>query len=117
MEVRSHGIRQEKAGRTLRVHQLVESYLVDGKPRQRVLLHLGRYPTVDPVLVGWPKEVVGLRRYAGQRRDKAEQLTKDSSSQIAADAALKRAQKAESLADDIAGKAKKLQDLREQGKV
>ena len=109
-------VRRKRVG-PYEYYQLVESYLVDGKPRQRVLLHLGRYPTVEAALESWPKEVEGLRRYARQRRDKAEQLTKDGSSQTAADAALKRAQKAESLADDIAGKVKKLQDLREKGKV
>ena len=109
-------VRRKRVG-PYEYYQLVESYLVDGKPRQRVLLHLGRYSTVEAALEGWSKEVVGLRRFAYQRRQKAERLTKNSSSQIAADAALKRAQKAESLADDIAGKAKKLQDLREQGKV
>lgn len=109
-------VRRKRVG-PYEYYQLVESYLVDGKPRQRVLLHLGRYSTVETALEGWPKEIEGLHRYARQRRDKAEQLTKDSSSQIAADATLTRAQKAESLADNIAGKVKKLQDLREQGKV
>jgi hypothetical protein len=109
-------VRRKRVG-PYEYYQLVESYLVDGKPRQRVLLHLGRYPTVEAALEGWPKEVEGLRRYAHQRRDKAEQLTKDSSSQSVADATLRRAQKAESLAGDIAGKVKKLRDLREQGKV
>ncbi len=97
-------------------YQLVESRWVEGKPRQRVLLHLGRYPTVEAALEGWPKEVEGLRRFAGQRRQKAEQLTKNRSSQAAVKAALERAQKAESLADDIAAKLKKLHNLRNERK-
>ena len=98
-------------------HQLVESRLVDGKPRQRVLLHLGRYPTVKAALEGWPKEVEGLRRFARQRRHKAERLTQGGSSQTTAEAILERAQKAESLANDIAAKLEKLHDLRDQGKI
>jgi hypothetical protein len=109
-------VRRKRVG-PYEYYQLVESYLVDGKPRQRVLLHLGRYPTVEAALEGWPKEIEGLRGFARQRRDKAERLTKNSSSQTAADAARKRAQKAEALADDIAGKLEKLHDLRNQGKV
>ena len=109
-------VRRKRVG-PYEYYQLVESYLVDGKPRQRVLLHLGRYSTAEAALEGWPKEVEGLRRFAHQRRDKAEQLTKDSSSQRVADVTLTRAQKAESVADDIAAKVKKLQDLREKGKV
>ena len=98
-------------------HQLVESRLVDGKPRQKVLLHLGRYPTVEAALEGWPKEVEGLRRFARQRRSKAERLTRDGSPYTTVKALLEREQKAESLANDIAAKLEKLHDLREQGKM
>jgi hypothetical protein len=97
--------------------QLVESRWVDGKPRQRVLLHLGRYATVEAALEGWPKEIKGLRRFTDQRRQKAKQLTRSGSSQSTVEAALERAQQAESLANDIAAKLKKLHNLRNQGKV
>jgi len=43
-------------------HQLVESRRVDGKPRQKVLVHLGHYQTVDEALRRWPREVGRLRR-------------------------------------------------------
>jgi hypothetical protein len=43
-------------------YQLVESRRVDGKPRQKVLIHLGSHPTVDEALKRWPREVGGLRR-------------------------------------------------------
>ena len=43
-------------------YQLVESRRVDGKPRQKVLMHLGHHPTVDEALKRWPREVGGLRR-------------------------------------------------------
>ncbi|MDP8952498.1 MAG: hypothetical protein M3N18_09710 [Actinomycetota bacterium] len=31
-------------------YQLVESRRVDGQPRQKVLIHLGRYPAVEDAL-------------------------------------------------------------------
>ena len=43
-------------------YQLVESRRVDGKPRQKVLLHLGQHATVDEALKRWPRKVGGLRR-------------------------------------------------------
>ncbi len=45
-------------------YQLVESRRVDGSPRQRVLVHLGRYATVDEALEGLPGEIERARRYA-----------------------------------------------------
>jgi hypothetical protein len=35
---------------------------VDGKPHQKVILHLNRYPTVDEALKGWPRDASSLRR-------------------------------------------------------
>ena len=43
-------------------YQLVESRRVDGKPRQKVLMHLGQHATVDEALKRWPREIGGLRR-------------------------------------------------------
>ena len=43
-------------------YQLVESRRVDGKPRQKVLIHLGKYPTADEAIKAWPREVGRLRR-------------------------------------------------------
>jgi hypothetical protein len=48
-------------------HQLVESRRVDGKPRQKVLIHLGSYPTVDEALKRWPREVGRLRRSGSEK--------------------------------------------------
>ncbi len=45
-------------------HQLVESHRVNGQPRQKVLVHLGRYATVEEALVGLPREIENARRYA-----------------------------------------------------
>ena len=43
-------------------YQLVESRRVEGQPRQKVVMHLGRYPTVDDALKGWPRDIGGHRR-------------------------------------------------------
>ena len=109
-------VRRKRVG-PYEYYQLVENRWMDGKPRQRVLLHLGRYTTVEAALEGWPKAVEGLRRFASQRRDKANQLEKERSSESTVETTLKRARKAENLADDIAAKLKRLQDLRDQGKI
>ena len=111
-------VRRKKVG-PYEYYQLVESQLVDGKPRQRVLLHLGRYSTVQAALESWPKEIEGLRRFAGKQWDKADQLRKEEkrSFERTLDALLKRAQKAEKLADGIAAKLEKLHDLKDEGKV
>jgi hypothetical protein len=99
-------------------HQLVENRWMDGKPRQRVLLHLGRYASVEAALEGWPKEIEGLRRFASQRWDKADRLKKgDRWFERTLETTLERARKAEKLADEIAAKLKKLQDLKDQGKI
>jgi hypothetical protein len=50
-------------------HQLVESRRIDGKPRQKVLLHLGRHPTTEAALKAWAREIRKLRRDAEKERD------------------------------------------------
>ena len=45
-----------------RYYQLVQSYRADGRPRQRVVLHLGHHSTVDEALERWPREIGRLRR-------------------------------------------------------
>jgi hypothetical protein len=109
-------IRKKRVG-PYEYHQLVESRLVNGKPRQRVLLHLGRYRMVEAALEGWPKEIEGLHRFVRQCRRKADQFAKERSSERMVQTTMERARKAENLADDIAAKLKKLQELRDQGKV
>lgn len=42
-------------------YQVVESRRVDGKPRQRVLVHLGEHPIAQAALEAWPTEVERLR--------------------------------------------------------
>jgi hypothetical protein len=55
-------------------YQLVQSHRVDGKPRQRVLVHLNKHTTVDAALESWPKEISNLRRNAKRAIDKYEDL-------------------------------------------
>jgi hypothetical protein len=55
-------------------YQLVENYRPEGSktPRQRFLLHLGRYDTVEAALKGWPREIRRLRRDAAKLRERYE---------------------------------------------
>lgn len=48
-------------------YQLVESRRVDGKPRQKVLVHLGNHATVDEALKKWPREIRRLRRHGNEK--------------------------------------------------
>jgi hypothetical protein len=62
-------------------YQLVESRRVDGKPRQKVLMHLGQHASVEEALKRWPREVGGLRRRgkdeaAGALKEKLDRLRK-----------------------------------------
>ena len=110
-------VRRKRVG-PYEYHQLVENRWIEGKPRQRVLLHLGRYASVEAALEGWPKEVQGLRRVASQQWDKADRLKKEERSfERTLDILLERARKAEKLADETAAKLKKLHDLKDQGKI
>ena len=56
-------VRKKKKGSGSAYYQLVESRRMDGKPRQKVILHLNNYPTVDDALKGWPKDASRLRRW------------------------------------------------------
>ncbi len=51
--------------------QLVESRRVGGKPRQKVLLHLGDVPTVEAALETWPAMIERHRREAADFREGA----------------------------------------------
>src|SRR5215210_1046230 len=119
-EARADGVRKKEAGRALQeYHQLVENHRVNGKPHHRVLLHFGRYPTLEATLEGWPKEIEGLQRLVRKERQRAKQrLSRDrSSDEKTAESTLQRAQKAETLADGIAAKLNEVQELEEQDKV
>ncbi len=55
-------VRAKKVGDKI-YYQLVESYRPHkgSSPRQRVLLHLGSYSTVEEALKKWPKDLERLR--------------------------------------------------------
>jgi hypothetical protein len=79
-----------------------------------VLLHLGRYTSVEAVLEGWPK----VRRFASQHWHKADRLKKEERSfERTLETHLEGVRKAEKLADEIAAKLKTLHDLKDQGKI
>jgi hypothetical protein len=45
-------------------HQVVESVRVEGRPRQRVVLHLGEYATLKEARTGMKRELNRLRKAA-----------------------------------------------------
>lgn len=103
--------RKSMRGRTY--HQLVESYRSDGQPRQRVLLHLGRYETVDAALEGWPKDIQRLRRRAeaARRADPSPPLPGMEKRPSEGPERLERR------ADDLEENLKKLKEFRKRGEV
>ena len=111
-------VRKKRVG-PYEYYQLVESRWTNGQPRQRVLVHLGRYPTAEAALEQWPGAVQRLRRFAQEWRQRASRLSKDPSSysKARAQAILETAQKAERRADALSANLKKLRALRDQGKV
>jgi len=98
-------------------YQLVENRWIDGKSRQRVLLHLGRYSDIEVALKEWPGAIERLGRFAQREREKAERLAEDPSSRARSRAARDRATKAERRAGALAANLKKLHDLKGQGVV
>lgn len=57
-------VRKKKVG-DYSYYQLVESRRVEGVPRQRVLLHMGSYPSVEEALDWLPVEI-GIATYEAQ---------------------------------------------------
>src|SRR5215216_7818714 len=93
--------------------QLVESRRVNGKPRQRVILHLSKEPTVDAALENWPKEIKYLRRRAKKHGDHYENLPEESKSQRYFKKYFKDvADSAEMQADALQARLNKLRNLR-----
>ena len=109
---------RKKRVRHYEYYQLVENRWIDGQPRQKVLVHLGRYPTAKAALEQWPGAIERLGRFAQEWRQRADRLSKDpSTSKARAQAILETAQQAERRASALAANLKKLHDLRDQGKV
>ena len=98
-------------------HQLSENRRVDGKPRQKVLVHLGSHATVESALTEWPREIKRLRRFAQRKREEAERLSEDPATMTIRRTALERAEKAERRADSLETNLKKLRELKKQDVV
>ena len=111
---------RKKRVRHYEYYQLVENRWTNGQPRQRVLVHLGRYPTAEAALQQWPGAVQRLRHFAQKWHQRANQLSSEdpsSYSKARARAILETAQKAERRASALEANLKKLQDLKDQGVV
>jgi len=98
-------------------YQLVESRRIDGKPRQKVLVHLGRHPTVDEALKEWPKEARHLRRVAAKERKTAESLGEGATDTGLYRDSMRRADSADKRADALEANLEKLKELRNQGRA
>jgi hypothetical protein len=108
-------VRKKKVKR-YEYYQLVENHRVDGKPRQRVIMHLGKEPTVDAALENWPKEIKDLRRQAKKDSDHYEKQPE----WVKNERYFKKtyrdpAESARKKADALAARLKKLRNLRKNG--
>ncbi len=106
---------RRKRSRGGEYYQLVESHRVEGKPRQKVLVHLGRHPTVEDALREWPKEIGGLRHLAREGRVLGEYSRKTGLSVSWAGENIRRAASAEKRADYLEANLRKLRELRTYG--
>ena len=96
--------------------QLVESKRVNGKPRQRVIMHLSKEPTVDEALESWPKEIKYLRRRAKKHGDHYEKLPEELKDERYFKKNFKDiADSAEMQADALQARLNKLRNLRNNG--
>ena len=108
-------VRKKKVKR-YEYYQVVENHRVDGKPRQRVIMHLSKEPTVDAALENWPKEIRYLRRRAKWHGDRYENLHEESKSQRYFKKYFKDiADSAEMQADALQARLNKLRNLRNNG--
>jgi hypothetical protein len=101
-------------------YQLVQSRRVNGNPRQRVLLHLGRHATVDAALKEWPSEIKRLRRLADKKRRDAQALRAPAESDKQPPwyrNMLKQADTLSKEAEDLEAKHRRLRDFIDQGVV
>jgi ribosomal protein L15E len=92
-------------------YQLVESVRIDGKPRQKVLIHLDGHPTVEDALKKWPREIRKLKHDAARERESAARLPETGRHRRDM---LRRATSAEKRAADLEANLKKLRELRKQ---
>jgi hypothetical protein len=108
---------RKKRSRGGEYYQLVESHRVEGKPRQKVLVHLGRHPTVDDALREWPKEIESLREFAREARALGAFSRESGFSDTWVRENTQRAASAEKRADEVEENLRKLRDLGKRGVV
>ena len=106
---------RKKRSRGSEYYQLVESQRVEGEPRQRVLVHLGRHATVDDALHEWPKEIERLRHFAREARRLGEFSRESGFPDAWARENTRQAESAEKRADELEQKLRKLRELRTRG--
>jgi hypothetical protein len=93
-------------------YQLVESRRVDGQPRQKVLLHLGQYETVEAALKGWSKDIKRLRRRARRERQRLRHDVSERREPFPFERhMLKKAESAEQQAAKLADKLERLRGI------
>lgn len=106
-------VRRKRVGQ-YEYYQLVESSRVEGEPRQKVLVHLGRHPTVDDALKKWPREIKKLRRDAARERESAKtwpEISRQHQEMV------KRAVSSEKRASNLEANLKKLRELKKQSNL
>jgi hypothetical protein len=106
---------RKKRSRSGEYYQLVESHRVEGEPRQRVLLHLGRHSTVENALREWPKEIERLRHLAREARALGTSSREIGFSDAWARENTRRAASAEKRAEELEENLRKLRELRKDG--
>jgi hypothetical protein len=106
---------RKKRSRGGEYYQLVESQRVEGEPRQRVLIHLGRQPTVDDALREWPKEIQRLRYFAREARVLGAFSRESGFPDAWERESTRRAASAEKRADELEENLRKLRELRKRG--
>jgi hypothetical protein len=62
---------RKKSAKSRTYYQLVECRRVNKKPRQQVLMHLGKHSSVEDAMEAWHSEAERLRR-EGRYREAAE---------------------------------------------
>ena len=109
---------RKKKVKGVEYYQLVQSHRVNGNPRQKVLLHLGRHPTVDAALKEWPREIKRFRRLADKKRRDAQTYAApvDSGEQPRwYRDMLKQSDSLFKQAEDLEAKHRRLREFRDQG--
>lgn len=106
---------RKKRSRGGEYYQLVESHRVEGEPRQRVLIHLGRHPTVDDALREWPKEIERLRHFAREAYALGGISRESGLSDAWTTENTRQATSAEKRAGELEENLRKLRGLRERG--